>query len=205
MTNDRLSADEQTELVCLMLDGEQEGLVRLLRAYSKRVKWLLLSRFQGLLTEEDAEEIIQTTAFKFWNSVSDYPDAGNLGGWFYTIAYRTAVDVLRGLPNGEDRPIELAFDPEIDPRIPAYLDEEDKLTPKIEMDLLDEIETLGEKQRLIIKADMATGGEADAEWLAQQLGISKQHVYSYRNKAHAALRKRMEKRGHMSQAQKVNQ
>ncbi|MBL4809394.1 MAG: sigma-70 family RNA polymerase sigma factor [Phycisphaerales bacterium] len=204
MNEDRLSADEQTELVCLMLDGEEEGIIRLLRAYSGRVNWLLLSRYEGLLTEEDVEGIIHLSASKFWNSVHDYPDAGNLGGWFFTIARNTAIDVLRGLPDGKDRPIELVFEPEISPRIPACLDDDETLPPEIEMDLLDEIETLGEKQKLVIKADMAEGGEADAEWLAQQLGIPKQHVYSYRNKAHAALKKRMERRGYMSQAQKVN-
>lgn len=204
MADDRLTADEQTEIVCLMLDKEQEGIIRLLRTYASRVKWLLLSNFEGLLTEAEADEILQTAAFKAWDCAHQYDDSrGNLGGWFYTIAYHAAVDELRRQPDGEDRPIELVVDPKMDPRAPACL-EEDKLPPEIEKDLLAEIETLGEKQQLIIKADMAAGGEADAEELAARLGIPKQHVYSYRNKAHAALRKRIEKRGHQAPTERVN-
>lgn len=204
MADDRLSADEQTEIVCLMLDKEQEGVVRLLRAYAGRVKWLLLDKFDGLLADEDADEIIQTAAFNAWSRVEQYDDTkGNLGGWFYTIAYNAAIDELRCQPDGQDRPHELEIDPGVEGRTLACL-EEDEPTPEIETDLLAEIETLGEKQKLIIKADMAAGGEADAEKLARKLGIPKQHVYSYRNKAHAALLKRMQKRGHAAPIQKVN-
>lgn len=204
MADDRLSADDQTEIVCLMLDKEQEGIVRLLRAYAGRVKWLLLAKFDGLLTEDDADEILQTAAFNAWNRADQYDDmAGNLGAWFYTIAYHAAIDELRRQPDGHDRPGELTIDPEAGTRSPACVDDDD-LTPEIEQDLLAAIETLGEKQKLIIRADMAAGGEADAEELAQRLGIPKQHVYSYRNKAHSALLKRMQKRGRTAPSQKVN-
>lgn len=204
MADERLSADEQIEIVCLMLDKEQEGLVRLLRAYAGRVKWQLLERFDGLLTSEDADEIIQTAAFNAWTHADKFDDTkGNLDGWFYRIAYNAAIDELRRQPDGKDRPVELDVDPCIDGRTPACL-EDDELPPEIERDLLAEIETLGEKQKLIIKADIAAGGEADAEQLAQRLGSPKQHVYSYRNKAHAALLKRMQTRRRMMPKQKVN-
>lgn len=204
MADDRLSADEQTEIVCLMLNKEQEGVVRLLRAYARRVKWLLLDKFDGLLTSEDADEIIQTAAFNAWNHADQFDDKeGNPGGWFYTIAYHAAVDELRRQPDGQDRPAELSVDPEAESRSPACL-EGDEPPPEIEQDLLAEIETLGEKQKLIIKADMAAGGEADAEALAKRLDIPKQHVYSYRNKAHAALLKRMQKRGHTGESVRMN-
>ncbi len=78
-------------------------------------------------------------------------------------------------------------------------------TSQIEKDLLAEIETLGPKQKLIIKADMLAGGEADAEQLALRLGIPKQHVYSYREKAHKALLKRMQKRGHTAETIRMKQ
>ena len=204
MPDDRPSADEQTEIVCLMLDKEQEGIVRLLRAYAPRVKWLLLDKFDGLLTSEEADEIIQTAVFNAWNHADQFDDEkGDLGGWFYTIAYRAAVDELRRQPDALDRPVELSIDPEADVRGPACL-EDDEPPPEIEQDLLAEIETLGEKQKLVIKADMAAGGEADAEELAKRLGIPKQHVYSYRNKAHAALLKRMQKRGHTGKPVRTN-
>jgi len=204
MTDDRLSADEQTEIVCLMLDKEQEGIVRLLRAYARRVKWLLLAKFDGLITGAEADEIIQDAAFKAWQKIEQFDDTkAQLGGWFYKIAYHAAVDELRKLPDGRDRPVELGIEPEAETRSPACL-ENDEPPPEIEQDLLAEIETLGERQKLIIKADMAAGGEADAEILAKRLGIPKQYVYSYRNKAHTALLKRMQKRGHTGEPVRIN-
>ncbi len=200
MADDRLSADEQVEIVCLMLDREQEGIVRLLRAYAPSVKKLLLDRFDGLLTEQDAEEVVQAAAFKGWDKVSTFDDKkGTLGGWFYTIARRSAIDSLRGLPPGEDRPVELSIDPSFTPRPPAFLDDADDLTPEIVKVLLEEIETMGEIQKRIIKADLEAGGEADTEFLAYRFGLTKQHIYSYRNKAHAALKKRLAKRGHTAE------
>lgn len=200
MADDRLSADEQVEIVCLMLDREQEGIVRLLRAYAPRVKKILLDRFDGLLTEQDVEEVIQTAAFKAWNNAAAFDDKkGTLGGWFYTIAYRSAIDLERGLPSGEDRPVQLSIEPEFTPRTVPCLDETEDLPPQVVRVLMDEIEAMGDKQKLIIKADMAAGGEADAGFLAHRLGLTKQHIYSYRNKAHAALKKRLAKRGYTAE------
>lgn len=195
MADDRLSADEQIEIVCLMIDRNEEGLVRLLRAYSGRIAWDLLHKYEAL-NEQDMEEIIQTAAFKAWARAETFDyNVGTLGGWFYTIAKNTAIDVLRGKPDADDRPIELSFEPAVEGRVPAALEDEE-FEPEAVTDLLEEIETLGEKQRVIIKADLAVGGEADAEFLADRLGIPKQRVYTYRNKAHEALKKRLKKRGH---------
>lgn len=201
MADDRLSVDEQVEIVCLMLDREQEGIVRILRAYAPRVKKLLLDHFDGLLTEQDAEEVIQTAVFKVWSKASTFDDKkGGLGGWFYIIARRSAIDLLRGLPSGEDRPVELSIDPSFAPRTPAFLDDAEDLTPEIVKVLLEEIETMGEKQKQIIRADLEAGGKADTEFLAYRLGLTKQHVHSYRNKAHTALKKRLARRGYTAEA-----
>lgn len=194
--DERLSADEQVEIVLLMLDREQEGIVRLLRAYARRVKLSLLRHFQGILSEEEADEVIQEAAFKAWEKAEKFDDAdGTLGGWFYIIAYHTAVDALRRLPDGDQRPLPLEIEPEFTARVPAVIDEDEELSTDECNALLMEIETLGEKQRVIIKADMAAGGEADTEYLAKKLGVSKQTIYSYRNKAHKALRRRLERHG----------
>lgn len=192
MAEEPLTRDEELEVALQMMDGDTEGLVRLLQAYGPRIKWLLMRDFEGVFNRHDVDGIVNLAAHKAWRAAADYDDRkGRLGGWFYTIAHRSAVDVLRGEKRHQARRLD------IDPPAPQREDndaEPSKDDPAIR-ELLECVEELGEKQRTIIKADLLADGEADAAILAEKLGIPKQHVYSYRNKAREALLKRMTQRG----------
>ena len=196
MADDPLSKDEQVELACRILDRDQEGLVRLLATYGPRVKWLLREKLGRLLTEWDIDSALRLAAAKAWNHIGDFDEKqGNLGGWFYIIAYHAAVDMVR---EGEDEPkstLPLTVEPDIPGHAPACLADDPKDDPAVK-DLMDEVSKLGDSQRAIAEADLLAGGEADADQLAKKLGIPKQHVYSYRNKYLEALKARLLKRGH---------
>lgn len=194
MAEEPLSQDEELEIAFQMMEGDSGGLVRLLQAFGPRVKWLLMRKFEGLLDEQDVDGILNFAAHKAWKAVGgyDYQKCG-LGGWFYVIAYHTAVDELRGGETVRSAgPLE--SEPGLTPREPACI-AEDNEDANID-ELLRCIDDLGDIQQTIVKADLAAGGEADGAWLAKKLGIPKQNVYSYRNKAREALLKRMTKRGH---------
>ncbi len=190
-----LTRDEELEIACGLLDRDDRALVRLLRAYGPRTKWLLRKKLGNVLNDWDLDSCLRIAAAKAWNA--EYDDKkGGLGGWFYTIAFHVAIDMVRG-EKGEPKarvPLE-DHHASLDGRLPACVEEDLEPDPVIR-DLMDAIKELGPIQRAIAEADLLAGGEADAEQLSQKLGIPKQHVYSYRDKYRKALLARMEKRGH---------
>lgn len=200
MADEPLSRDEELEIVFQMMDGDREALKRLLKAYGPRVKSILLRKYGFILTDHDIEVVLCFAAEKAFRGVGTYDDKkGRLGGWFYRIAYYTAVEMLRDEQGDPDNPTVPLLE---EPAAPDEQREADERRPSddpVIMDLLECIEELGAVQRTIAKADLLAGGEADAEVLAKKLGIPKQHVYSYRNKYHEALEKRMTKRGHAAE------
>lgn len=197
MAVDPLSRDEQLEIACGMLDRDERALVRLLKAYGPRVKWLLKQKLGYVLNDWDVESCVRIAAAKAWNSVYD-DKKGTLGGWFYTIAFNAAVDMARGEKNEPINTVPMDVEPRIQARLPACIEEDEKPDPVIQ-DLMKSVSELGAIQRTIAEADLLVGGEADAEELAKKLGIPKQHVYSYREKYRRSLLARMQKRGHASE------
>ena len=201
MAEDPLSSNDQLEIVCQMLDGDEQGVVRLLMSYGPKVKWLLRRKLGELLTDTDVDSVLNLAATKAFHAASTFNDEYTLGGWFYIIAWRAAIDTVREMPDPPDdrEVLPLEYDPVIPPRNPACVEDDPPPDEPAIKDLAEVIEDLGPAQKTIAKADLLVGGEADAEVLAAKLGIPKQSVYSYRNKYKAAIKKRMEKRGHTSE------
>ena len=195
MADDLLSAEDQLEIACGLLDRDELAIRRLLETYGPRVKWLLLNHPHNVLTEEDAQTCLHLAAMKACKYVFDDTKC-TLGGWFYTIAFSKAADMARGqksLCGG--LPLDECNEPASEARVPACVEDDEPPDHVIE-DLKKAISDLGDTQRTIVEADLLAGGEADAEVLAKKLGIPKQHVYSYRDKYKKALLSRMQKRGH---------
>lgn len=195
MADDLLSAEDQLEIACGLLDRDEQAIRRLLEVYGGRVKCLLQSKLGEVLSEDDIQSCLHFAAMRACGAVFD-DSRGTMGGWFYTIALNVARDMVKGrksLSGGV--PLEDMNAPSVDARVPACVEDDEPPDPAIR-DLLAALEELGEVQRVIAKADLLADGEADAEVLAKKLGIPKQHVYSYRDKYKKALLKRMEQRGH---------
>lgn len=194
MADEPLSKDEELEVIVQMMDGDRKAVVRLLRAYGPRVKGLLRKKLGDVLTDHDIDVVLHFASEKTFHAADSFDDSkGRLGGWFYVIAFRTAVDLVRG---EVAKPIvPLRFEPQ------APTDDDDRADAQVRddpviADLLQCVEELGELQRKIVKAFLLAGGNADAGELSKKLGIPKQHVYSYWHKARESLLKRMTKRGH---------
>lgn len=186
-------AEEELRIALLLIEGKEEALFQLLEAFAPKIKGILLSKLRGILTEADVDDVLLIAAQKAFDAAGDFDERKrSLGGWFYRIAFRAAIDRLRrlgGKPTGT-----------LDGDYPAPADSnhqaESQLDDGTRNDLIECVERLGELQRKIIEADLLAGGPVDAETLSRKLGIPKQHVYSYREKAHRALEKSMTKRGH---------
>src|SRR5204862_440641 len=91
-----------------------------------------------------------------------------------------------------------ALDPADDPAGDCEEDDEeaDARVRKRLQDLDEVIEGLGRVQHAVVRADLAAGGQADNARLAARLGTSVNSIYVSRNKAHEAIRKGMQQRGH---------
>lgn len=198
MANEPLSNSEQLQVVSQMMEGDAEGLRHLLEAYGSRVKWLLRRGQLGdVLSSHDADTVLWLSGQKVFKRAASYDQRlGTLGGWFYTIAFHTAVDLVRRNVGRPTLPLDI--DPVDEQREPACVAEDDN--DLVVEDLLACVEKLGETQQRIAKADLLAGGEANASELARKLGIKIQDVYSYRNKYKKALLKRMKARGHTAES-----
>ncbi len=180
------------------MDGDREALRTLLVLYGGKVKNSLRKRYGDSLQEHERELALNTALIKVWRHARSIKlGRGSLGGWFLRIAQRCAIDILnRELGRREDV---LALDPEADPVddcAQADDEEADARVRKRLQDLDDVIEGLGRVQQAIVKADLAAGGQADNARLAAQHGTSLNSIYVSRNKAHEAIRKGMQQRGH---------
>lgn len=197
-----LTGDEELEIALLLMEGKADALFRLLEALAPKAKQILLSKFAHILTDADIDDVLLLAAQRAVSAAGHFDERrGHLGGWFYGIAYRAAIDRMRKLggkptvPLGDDAPASASDTPEDEPPI-------DETT---RVDLLECVGKLGELQRKIIEADLLAGVQVDAEALSRKLGIPKQHVYSYREKAHRALEKCMAKRGHTAETTRSRQ
>ncbi len=184
--------DEELRIALLLIEGKREGLFALLDALAPKVKGILLHKFEGILTDADVDDVLLLAAQKAFDAAGDFDEReGSLGGWFYGIAYHAAVDRLRRLGG------EAMTSLDDHPAPAAKADGTEPLMDDVmRADLTDCVEGLGELQRKIIEADLLAGSPVDAESLSKKLGIPKQNVYSYREKAHRALEKCMSKCGY---------
>jgi RNA polymerase sigma factor (sigma-70 family) len=201
MATESLTPDEQLEVALLLLDADEErrrdGLERLIRAYGPGVKTWLKRRYGSLLTDEDIGHFLRLAACKVMRKADELNsrEDGSLGRWFSTIVLNCVRDSLREQEN-ERRLHAVPLIEELAAEMPAdELDSADPDDPVLN-DLRECLERLGERLRLIAEADQLAGGKADAETLAQKLGIPKQSIYSYRNKYLQALLRCMNSRGH---------
>lgn len=99
-----------------------EALARLAEAFSAPL-YRFVSRLVG--QEADAEDVVQHTFAAALGRIGAFTgDSAGLRSWIFTIAYRSAMDVLRG----RRRTVPLEADPPADPSDPVDLE-----TPRAEL------------------------------------------------------------------------
>lgn len=193
-----LPRDQQEKILDQLKAGEEEGLRALLEVATRTVHRYLVSRLGSTLHEHEIKQTIDDTAFKLWNEPEQLDlSRGGLIAWFTSVSYNAALDLVRKkskqpqVHDCYDELLTLLRDLQSESRTQSE-------TQRKLLELLDSaIEELGGLQKLIIKADLAEGGDPiDGHELAARFQTTVNTIYSSRSKAHATLKKRLEQVGY---------
>jgi RNA polymerase sigma factor (sigma-70 family) len=135
---------------------------------------------------------VYEAVIKVWRSVGSFDsDKGTLRGWFFRTAQRQVIDRLRGRQVQERLQAPLDHDPPDE--------SEQEPTPQVERMvglLARAIEDLPPLQRQIVEADLAAGGQADEQRLADRHRTSVNSIRVSRNKALSNLERWFHEQGY---------
>jgi RNA polymerase sigma factor (sigma-70 family) len=208
MTEDESPEELNLRLAMALLDNDESVLGEILRVYGPDIIELLRNRFTkrlGVLRYEDIEDAVSVALGKLWNARADYDDSKqSIRAWFYKIAERVALDILkhgwykarrleenRGQDQLEETP------DRVEGNGASTKGGETKKTAKQASDLEFVLKKLPDAQRVIVMSDAACrDGNASNEHLADELGIPAANVRVYRGRAYATIRKELRKLGH---------
>ncbi len=208
MSEDESPEEQNLRLAMALLDDDESALGEILRLYGPDIIESLHNRFTkrlGVLTYEDIEDAVSIAVGNLWKARAKYDDSKqSIRVWFYKIAERVALDVLkhgwykaRNLEEnlGQDRLEEAPG--RVETQDPAAKGVEVKKMSKEAGDLQIVLEKLSAAQRAIVMEDAACrDGNASNEHLADKLGIPAANVRVYRGRAYATIRKELRKLGH---------
>ncbi len=199
MDHTRPEPDDKT-IISQILNRNEEGLAALIRVHLPRVKAALEGRYRRVLDGEEVETVLQEVLWKLWAEPTAYdPGKGRLGPWLIRVADNAAKDLLKGAGRKQMRrallkdPDDLALVPSSDGATSGAVP-----TPRQNewLKVLMEVrQSLPPRQKEIIDADLAAGGQADSLRLAERLGIAKGAVQVARSKAWGRIREEFKRRG----------
>ncbi len=208
MSEDESPEERNLRLAMALLDNDESVLGEILRLYGPHIFELLHNRFTkrlGVLRYEDIEDAVSLALGKLWKARAKYDDSKqSIRVWFYKIAERVALDILK---HGwyKARRLEENLDKDRLDEIPDRVETDGASTKagetrkmaKEASDLKIVVKKLSNVQRAIVMADAACrDGNASNEHLADELGIPAANVRVYRWRAYATIRKELRKLGH---------
>lgn len=182
---------DDDEIIIELIDHKEDGLRKLLKKYGHIVSGYLMKKYGRVISDADIDAILYEAAFKTFQSISTYDDRkGKISTWFTRIAVNAAIDFLRQ----EKRSHNINLPSELQSGIvPTPISPERQ---KVLSDMKKIIEKLPPMQRTIIEADLAAGGTASAEFLANKFGNTQNSIFVSRNKAHKKIKEELESLGH---------
>lgn len=203
MSNSQSQTDKDEDLRIIFglvedrSDLKEAALTDLLRRYGGTIKGMVWKKFSNALQKEEVHDVLIRTVTKAWRYASSFDDEkASLQTWLVAIALQEAKDVLSEKTwefhkvKDEDFIERFVFDgsePE---------DDDEQYESKRIQDLKTMVESLPSLQRAIITADLACGGIADAERLAEIHATSMNSIYVSRAKAKKKIEAEMTRLGH---------
>ena len=184
--------------------ADEQTLAEILRLYGPFVIAILRSRFQGVLSLNDIDDVVSIALFRLWQARENYDGMkSSLRVWFLRIAENAARDVLK-FGWHKARRKEVSTEP---PRLAEYADprknghaeaaEIGLLERPEQSDLREILADLPEAQRRIVLADaLSRDRVASSEYLAAELEIPVASVPVYRKRAIDKIRKELKRRGY---------
>jgi RNA polymerase sigma factor (sigma-70 family) len=195
-----LPAPDDDRIRRLLAGRHPDGLQLLLNRYGASVRWWLRREYGQALSDVELDETLNLAAFAVWRSFRTFdPKRGTLRAWFYVIARRSAIGVMRRemkartkpLPEDLDMGLLARFRRRSEPTDPPDEEQERFLAALREC-----VRCLARQQRAVIQADLQSEDVAETEALAEALGTSANAVYATRSMARKALRKCLKTKGH---------
>lgn len=193
--------DEDLRIIFGLMEDHTElkeaALADLLRRHGGTIKGMVWKKYANALQKEEVHDVLLRTATKAWRYAASFDDEkASLETWLVAIALREAKDVLRDKTwefNSveDDDVIERCFFDGLESEV-----DDEKHESKLILDLRAVIASLPELQRAIIDADLACGGTADAERLAEIHATTKNSIYVSRAKAKKRIEAEMTRLGH---------
>lgn len=190
--------DRDQETARLLVRGDHEGLRRLLVDHAGKILALLRKEFARVLDHQEIDDAVSQASVRIWRAGGRFdPTRGSLGAWFLTIARNCARRVLEAkkrhaaLTLVEDLDSSATAADRGEPRVADSADESAFLR-----DVRKCIDALAPQQRAVLLADLAAGGSAPTDELAQRLNTSRNSIYVSRNMGRRALCAAMAKLGH---------
>jgi RNA polymerase sigma factor (sigma-70 family) len=192
--------DRDPETIRLLRLEDPEALRRILVDHAGKVLALLRKEFHHVLDQQEIEDALSRATLRVWRAGKTYdPSRGTLAAWLYVIARNCALTVL----DTKRRHSCLSFVEDMDSQAAsvttaatAEMDDPQEEPNAFAADVRDCIESLAPQQRAVLLADLAAGGTADTEVLADQLKTTRNSIYVSRNNGRKALRKALLNRGH---------
>lgn len=190
--------DRDAQTAQLLRSGDPDALRRLLADHGGTVLGRLKRDFDKVLDQQEIEDALSRASLRVWRAGKSYdPTRGSLAAWLYVISRNCARRVLQL----KRRDAGYAYLDELDSSVavaPSLADADDAEVPvdRLAADVSFCIESLPPQQRAVLLADLAAGGAADTEVLADQLGTSRNSIYVSRNNGRKALRAALLALGH---------
>jgi len=194
MANDGSKVTD-SNIALTMAMGDQEGLRLLLERYGGRIRAFLVKYYSGSLQEGELNEAFNTAIYNVWRFADRYEESkGSLPSWCIRIAQNSARSIIRREAGYRLKNLEYdaMYDPAGDPPGDEVVEAAEQADDRRVEDLYKAVEALPALQKAIIKADLAAGGPADAERLAEIHGTTKNSIYVSRSKARETLKRQAE-------------
>lgn len=186
--------------------GPDDLLQDLLATVGPKINDQLLRRFRGSFNEQDVEDVLAVALQRAWRNRDKFdPQKGTVYAWFYQIAVRTALNVLKKKTGLREVALDRDAAWHADPVAPDRPDPEpSNAAPRLYEDLLEILETLEDDERTIILRyaslvcpdDEGRNRVAWAHDLARELGMKPAHLRVKCFRVKARIRRELRNRGH---------
>lgn len=183
------------DIALMMAMGDQEGLRLFLQRYGGRMKGYLTKHYGHVLQQREQDEALNWAIYCIWRFADRYDETkGQFPSWCIRITQRAAQSVLRRETKFCSKNLE--YNDSYDPAAPNNEDSDEKQVfddhdPRWGR-VLTAIDILPPLQKAIVQADLAAGGAANAQRLAELHGTTKNSIYVSRQKAHENLKRRVD-------------
>jgi RNA polymerase sigma factor (sigma-70 family) len=194
MATETSADDDETLLMRVAVERDQGACALLIERHAPKVTGYLTERFFKSLKQDGIDDAINITYMRVWKyAESFFRKKRTFESWIIAIAHRVALTLLR--EKKERACVSLDDNPDLDPADPCDEDEPPDGTYKDwEVRALDDFieKELTGLQQAVARKQLAAGGRADYDQIADEYGVTKNTAYVTWNTVKKKFLKRLE-------------